>query len=107
MTPAIPDHAHDGYHNHPVTDFRSRRQPFHINNKPTLCHRGNMFPSLFTHEFEYNASLWSEIGRPILRDWEPDRKHVIYLRQVSQPPKGSHGLRLFYISTNRKVVKLQ
>ena len=26
-----------------------------------------------------NASLWSEIGWPILRDWGPDRKQVVYL----------------------------
>ncbi len=38
-----------------------------------------MFPPPFTNEFENNVGLFTEIGRPILRDWGPDRKQVVYL----------------------------
>jgi hypothetical protein len=37
-----------------------------------------MFLPPFMNEFENIVGLFTEIGRPILRDWGPDRKQVVY-----------------------------
>ena len=54
-----------------------------------------------------NASLWSEIGWPILRDWGPDRKQVVYLihggiREFVTWKCKEHGVKIMDVLANPK-----